>query len=81
MNVELKAKSQVTIPMSLVKSMSLKKGDMFDIFEENGRIILVPIAVYPKAYVERLEKEVRDFSKSSKSFDNVEDMIASLEEK
>ena len=81
MNVELKAKSQVTIPMPLVKSMSLKKGDMFDIFEENGKIILFPVAVYPKAYVECLEKEARDLSKSSKSFDNVEDMIASLEEK
>ena len=62
MNVELKAKSQVTIPMSLVKSMSLKKGNMFDIFEENGKIILVAVAVYPKAYVERLEKEARDLS-------------------
>lgn len=79
MTAELKAKSQVTIPMSLVKSMSLKQGDLFDIFEEDGRIVLVPVAVYPKKYVERLEEEVRNSAKSSRAFDNVDDLIASLE--
>ena len=80
MTVELKAKSQVTIPMALVKSLSLKQGDLFDIFVEDGKIVLVPVAVYPKAYVEKLEREVRNPSGQSQPFHDVDELIASLEE-
>ena len=80
MTAELKAKSQVTIPMSIVKSMSLKQGDLFDVFEENGRIVLVPVVLYPKSYVEQLEREARAKNTSSKTYDNVDDLISSLEE-
>ena len=80
MTAELKAKSQVTIPMALVKSLSLKKGDLFDVFEEDGKIILVPVALYPKSYVEQLEKAAKDSSRSSSYFDNAGDLLASLEE-
>ena len=48
MLVELKAKSQVTIPKDIVNSMELNQGDQFEVTEDNGKIILVPVAVYPE---------------------------------
>ena len=48
MLVELKAKSQVTIPKEIVSLMNLNQGDKFEIIEESGRIVLIPLEVYPK---------------------------------
>ena len=45
MLVELKAKSQVTIPKDIINSMKLSQGDQFEILEDNGKIILVPVAI------------------------------------
>ena len=54
------------------------------IFEKDGMVCLVPVAVYPKKYVEDLKKEVSELKKDIKSgrqrtYDNIDDMIASLE--
>ena len=54
----LRAKSQITIPSAIVTSLDLKEGDQLDIFEENGSIRIVPVAVYPKAYVDQLQNEI-----------------------
>ena len=48
MLVELKAKSQVTIPKDIVNSMELNQGDQFEVIEDNGKIVLVPVAIYPE---------------------------------
>lgn len=48
MIVELKARSQVTIPAPIVTSMNLKKGDLFDIVVENGELLLIPAVAYSK---------------------------------
>ena len=45
MLVELKAKSQVTIPKDIVQSMELNQGDQFEVTEDNGKIVLVPVAI------------------------------------
>lgn len=47
MLVELKAKSQVTIPKDIVNSLDLSQGDQFEVMEEDGKIIFVPVTVYP----------------------------------
>ena len=48
MLVELKAKSQVTIPKDIVNAMELNQGDQFEVIEEDGKIILVPLHLqYP----------------------------------
>ena len=54
----LRAKSQITIPSAIVASLDLKEGDQLDIFEENGSIRIVTVAVYPKAYVDQLQNEI-----------------------
>lgn len=48
MLVDFKQKSQVTIPKKLVEKLNLKEGDKISIEEEEGKLILTPVAVIPK---------------------------------
>ena len=48
MLVELKRKSQVTIPSELVKKLKLKPGDKLEIEEKDGCLIITPVAVIPR---------------------------------
>lgn len=56
MLAELKDRSQVTIPKSVVTELGLKIGDQFEVITQHGEIHLVPVVVYPKAEIEKLEK-------------------------
>jgi antitoxin MazE len=49
MLVELKQKSQVTIPSELVKKLKLKPGDKLDVKEKDGCLIITPVEVIPRA--------------------------------
>lgn len=60
MLVELKAKSQVTIPKEIVSMMNLNQGDKFEIIEESGRIVLIPLEVYPKNVIDDLKASVEE---------------------
>lgn len=46
--VELKQKSQVTIPSELVKKLNLKPGDKLEVEEKDGCLIITPVAVIPR---------------------------------
>ncbi len=48
MLVELKQKSQVTIPSELVKKMNLRPGDKLEVVEHDGRLIITPVVVIPR---------------------------------
>ncbi|MGN0261299.1 MAG: AbrB/MazE/SpoVT family DNA-binding domain-containing protein [Eggerthellaceae bacterium] len=83
MLAELKDKSQVTIPKSVVNELGLARGDMFDVVVDNGAVKLIPVVVYPKAKAEELEAladEARRLSASGDAvvYDDVEDLIADL---
>lgn len=56
MIAELRGKSQITIPKAIVDAIGLSVGDKLDVSERDGAIRLVPVAVYPKAYVKGLEE-------------------------
>lgn len=64
MLVELKAKSQVTIPKEIVSLMNLSQGDKFEIIEESGRIVLIPLEVYPKNVIDELKASVKEIKAS-----------------
>ena len=49
MLAELKDKSQVTIPKSVINELGLARGDMFDVVVSDGTVMLVPVVVYPEA--------------------------------
>ncbi|SCM78737.1 Transcriptional regulator, AbrB family [uncultured Sporomusa sp.] len=57
MLVELKQKSQVTIPAELLKKMKLKPGDKLEIEEKEGRLIITPVAIIPRDQLWYYSKE------------------------
>ena len=86
MMAELRTKSQITIPKGIVSRLGLAQGDKFDVFERDGVIHLVPVAVYPKQYVDELEKEVavvraRLKDGTQPKYSSVDAMMNVLEEK
>ena len=81
----LRPKSQITIPSSIVASLGLKEGDQLDICEENGSIRILPVAVYPKAYVDQLQGEIALLKEKIDNgkqpvFDSIDALLDKLEE-
>jgi len=85
MLVELRAKSQVTIPKEIVEKLGLSKGDKLEFYEKDGIICAMPVTVYPKNYLDQLRIEVEETKAKIAAgeqpvFDNVDALIAKLEE-
>ena len=59
MIIELRKKSQITLPKEIVKNLNLQEGDKFKVSIENGSIKLEPVAVYPKEYILKLAEEIQ----------------------
>lgn len=84
MLVELKAKSQVTIPKDIVNSMDLNQGDQFEVIEDEGKIILVPVAIYPEHVIKELKEQVNEIKESIKNgkhpiFDSIDSLFEDLD--
>lgn len=83
--MELRKKSQVTIPKDVIRKLKLHEGDKFEITEKNGVIYMIPVSIYPKKYVEELEKIAAQTKHGIEDgsipvFDNVDDIFNSLDE-
>jgi len=85
MIVELRKKSQITLPKEIVKELNLLEGDKFEVNIKNGIIALELVAIYPKEYLRKLESEIQVLKESqdfkNDSFDNIDDLMKSLKEK
>lgn len=84
MLAELRQKAQVTIPKEIIVKLGLSEGDKLDIFEKDGSICLMPVAVYPKKYLDELREEISGVKAKLASgeqpvFDNVEALFDRLE--
>lgn len=84
MLVELKSKSQVTIPKEIVKTMNLKQGSQFEISEDQGKIVLVPVTIYPDHVIKNLKAEVNEIKESIKNgkqpvFDSIDSLFEELD--
>jgi AbrB family looped-hinge helix DNA binding protein len=84
MLVELRSKSQITIPKNLVEKLDLLEGDKFEILEDNGTIYLVPVEVYPKKYLDELREEISQVKARLSSgeqpvYDSVDALFEKLE--
>lgn len=84
MIMELRKKSQVTIPKEMMTLLGLKEGDKLDITAQNGIIYLTPVVVYPKKYVDELRSEISDVKDKIKkgkqpTFSNVEALFKQLD--
>lgn len=63
MIVDLKQKSQVTIPKELVKKLNLSVGDKLEVEEKDGKLIITPVIVIPKSQAWYYSKEWQDQEK------------------
>ncbi len=84
MLAELRAKSQITIPKELVDKLNLSEGDKLEIFEEDGIIHIMPVAVYPKKYVNMIKEEIETTkykvdAGETPTFDNIDALLEELD--
>ncbi len=84
MIIELRKKSQITLPKDIVNQLNLREGDKFEISIVNGCIKLEPVAVYPKEYILKLAEEIQVLREDPKfeynAFENVDDLIKRLKD-
>ena len=84
MLAELRQKSQITIPKEIIVKLGLSEGDKLDIFEKDGTICMLPVAVYPKKYLNELRSELGEVKEKIASgeqpvFDSVDALFERLE--
>lgn len=85
MLAELRTKSQITLPKDIVASLGLSEGDKLEVYEKDGMICMVPVAVYPKKYVDALQDEIHQLKENIRTgkqpvFDSIDALIDKLEE-
>jgi antitoxin MazE len=81
MLVELRSRSQITIPAEIIKKIDAAEGDKFEVIEKNGGIYLCPVVVYPKAEMEGIAKLIKDAENeagSLKAYDDVSKMFSDM---
>lgn len=85
MLAELRTKSQITLPKEIVTTLGLSEGDKLEVYEQDGMICMMPVAVYPKKYVDELHSEISQLKKNIRAgkqptFDTIDALINKLEE-
>jgi len=79
MLIEMRARSQITLPNEIIKSLGISEGDKFEVMERNGGVFLCPVVVYPKAKLEQIAKIIKSHKKKpSVVFESVEDMFKDI---
>ena len=84
MLMELRQKSQITIPKEIVTKLGLDIGDKFEILEKDGVITIIPVIVYPKKYLDELRGEIETVKEKIASgekpvFNDIDAMLSELE--
>lgn len=83
MMIEIRGRSQITIPSEIVKNLGIKEGDKFEVIEKDGGIFLCPVVVYPKKDMVRIAKLIKETDAEYKSgelesYDNVDNMFMDM---
>ena len=79
MLIEMRARSQITLPNEIIRNLGLSEGDKFEVEERDGGVFLCPVVVYPKSKLEQLAKIIKDHEKNpSAAFNSVEDMFRDI---
>ncbi len=83
MIVEIEQLYQITIPAEILKKLNLKEGDLLEVTEENGCLVLRPVVIYPKTEMIRIGKLVKEAeneckSDNSKIYDDVNKMLLDM---
>lgn len=79
MLIEMRARSQVTLPAEIIKSLGINEGDKFEVMERDGGVFLCPVVVYPKAKLEQIARIINDHDNNpSRAFDSVEALFRDI---
>ena len=83
MMIEIRGRSQITIPSEIVKNLGIKEGDKFEVIEKDGGIFLCPVVVYPKNEMIRIAKLLKETDAEYrngelKSYDDVDKMFMDM---
>lgn len=83
MLIEIRGRSQITIPSEIVKNLGIKEGDKFEVIEKDGGIFLCPVVVYPKKEMIRIAKLIKETeieykNGELKSYDDVDKMFEDM---
>ncbi len=83
MMIEMRGRSQITIPSEIVKNLGIKEGDKFEVIEKDGGIFLCPVVVYPKKEMARIAKLIKESDAEYKdgglkSYDDVDKMFMDM---
>ena len=65
MLIEMMARSQITLPSEIIKSLGINDGDKFEVIERDGGIFLCPVLVYSKTRLEQVDQIIKDHEKNS----------------
>lgn len=88
MIVELRQKSQITIPAEIIKALNIKTGDKLEFSLQDGRIIIQPVITIPKDqawfWTEKWQKEERIVDEQIKTgqlkvFETIDNLIEDLD--
>ena len=79
MLIEMRARSQITLPNEIIKNLGISEGDKFEVEERDGGVFLCPIVVYPKAKLEEIAKIIKEHKKNpGAAFESVEGMFKEI---
>jgi len=83
MLIEMRGRSQITIPSEMVKNLGIKEGDQFEVVEKDGGIFLCPVVVYPKKEMISIAKLIKETdadyrSGELKAYDDVDKMFKDM---
>jgi len=77
--IELRARSQITLPNEIIKRLGINEGDKFEVMERDGGVFLCPVVVYPKAKLEQIAQVIKDHKENpTVIYESVEDMFKDL---
>lgn len=63
MLIDIKQRSQITLPKALLNKLGLSTGDILEIDEKDGVLVLTPVMVIPKEQAWYFTKEWQDAEK------------------
>jgi len=79
MLIELRARSQITLPNEIIKNLGINEGDKFEVMEREGGVFLCPVVVYPKTKLEKIAKIIKDHEQTpSAVYNSVGDMFKDM---
>lgn len=71
MIIEIKSKSQITIPKEIMQELNIDKGTNLDCKVINGEIVLTPIKFIGKTDIEEIKNKLSNINISEQEYNEI----------